>query len=494
MKNKKIIIISSVITMMILVILVVAYFTTDFLKTNKQLFCKYIKNIKLIDNEFIAQSDLAFNKIINNTYASSSNLNVSMTIPNQETGISDIKEILSINTKGLKNNILKQSYRDFVLSNDNKDLLTLKYLRDNDKYGLFSENIVSKYLTVQNLNLKELLGKLGVKDTINIPDSISINFDELFKIDKNALESIEIKYSSILYNNIERDNFYKKSNSYKTQTLGLSLTEQELYNIIKIVLENAKEDSVVLNLINDKLKVLNYNNITIEDVQNSIKKYIDRISNNNYSNEKDFLKISFTKKDEKIIKLQFELKEKVVVQNDLEQVPNDNVVETTTQENDDEIINNIYKLEIDLLKQNEIAISIKENNVEINKIIFNYELDENSINVKIEEVYIYEDKANTFKMNFRIQNYISDNITQNLKIDLDFNKNKSYQIIYNNTTSIKDDVQISKLTTENSVLLNSLSSQELTKLYIALLNRINQVYGEDIEKILIEADLHENNE
>lgn len=494
MKNKKIIIISSVITMMILVILVVAYFTTDFLKTNKQLFCKYIKNIKLIDNEFIAQSDLAFNKIINNTYASSSNLNVSMTIPNQETGISDIKEILSINTKGLKNNLLKQSYRDFVLSNDNKDLLTLKYLRDNDKYGLFSENIVSKYLTVQNLNLKELLGKLGVKDTINIPDSISINFDELFKIDKNALESIEIKYLSILYNNIEKDNFYKISNSDKTQTLGLSLTEQELYNIIKIVLENAKEDSVVLNLINDKLKVLNYNNITIEDVQNSIKKYIDRISNNNYSNEKDFLKISFTKKDEKIIKLQFELKEKVVVQNDLEQVPNDNVVETTTQENDDEIINNIYKLEIDLLKQNEIAISIKENDVEINKIIFNYELDENSINVKIEEVYIYEDKANTFKMNFRIQNYISDNITQNLKIDLDFNKNKSYQIIYNNTTSIKDDVQISKLTTENSVLLNSLSSEELTQLYIALLNRINKVYGEDIEKILIEADLHENNE
>ena len=166
----------------------------------------------------------------------------------------------------------------------------------------------------------------------------------------------------------------------------------------------------------------------------------------------------------------------------------------STQENDDEIINNIYKLEIDLLKQNEIAISIKENDVEINKIIFNYELDENSINVKIEEVYIYEDKANTFKMNFRIQNYISDNITQNLKIDLDFNKNKSYQIIYNNTTSIKDDVQISKLTTENSVLLNSLSSEELTQLYIALLNRINKVYGEDIEKILIEADLHENNE
>ena len=146
------------------------------------------------------------------------------------------------------------------------------------------------------------------------------------------------------------------------------------------------------------------------------------------------------------------------------------------------------------MKQNEIAINIKENDVEINKIIFNYELDENSINVKIEEVYIYEDKVNTFKMNFRIQDYISDNITQNLKIDLDFNKNKSYQIIYKNTTSIKDDVQISKLTTENSVLLNSLSSEELTQLYIALLNRINKVYGEDIEKILIEADFHENNE
>ena len=278
MKNKKIIIISSVITIMILIILVVAYFTTDFLKTNKQLFCKYIKNIRIIDTEFIAQADLAFNKIINNTYASSSTINISMTTPNQEIGISDIKEILSINSKGLKNNLLKQSYRDLVFSNDNKDLLPLKFLIDNDKYGLFSENIVSKYLTLQNINLKEFFGKLGVKDTINIPDSISINFDELFKIDKNVLESIEIKYSSILYNNIEKDNFYKISNSDKTETLGLSLTEQELYNIIKIVLENAKEDSAILNLINYKLKVLNYNNITIADIKNNIQKYIDGIS------------------------------------------------------------------------------------------------------------------------------------------------------------------------------------------------------------------------
>lgn len=494
MKNKKIIIISSVIIVMILFVLVVAYFTTDFFKTNKQLFCKYIKNIKIIDNEFITQANIASNKIIDNTYASTTNINLSMTTPNQETGISDIKEILSINSKGLKNNLLKQSYRDFVFTHDNKDLLPLKYLKDNDKYGLFSENIVSKYLTVQNLNLKELFGKLGVQDTINIPDSISINFDEFFKIDKNVLESIKVKYSSILYNSIEKDNFYKISNSDKTQTLSLSLTEQELYNLIKTVLENVKEDSVMLNLINDKLKVLNYNNITIEDVQSTLHKYIDKISNNNYSNEKDFFKISFIRKDEQITKLQVELKENVITQKKSEQITNDNISETITQKNGNEIINNLYNIEIDLLKQNEIVISIKVNDVEINKIIFNYELDENGINVNIEETYIYEDKVNTFRLNFRIQDYISDNIIQDLKIDLDFNKNKSYQIIYKNTISIKDDVQISKLTAENSVLLNSLPSEELKQLYIALLNRINQVYGEDIEKILIKTDFYRNNE
>ena len=50
-------------------------------------------------------------------------------------------------------------------------------------------------------------------------------------------------------------------------------------------------------------------------------------------------------------------------------------------------------------------------------------------------------------------------------------------------TEIKQDVQIEKLTTENSAKLNDMTQEQINQLFVALLSRINQVYGQSITNL-----------
>ena len=281
MKNKKVLIISSIIAIIIVIAIVIGvlYFTTDLFKTNKQLFYKYIAKVKVMDNGFVNQYTVANEKITKNSNSSLANINLSTSTPNAETGIADVQEILKITSNGLINVPLKQSYRDFTLSSNNQNLLTLKYMRDDNIYALKADNVVTKYIAVENSNLKDLFAKLGVDDTAEIPDSIPTNYEEILKIDEQTLDSLNQTYLTLIYNNLDDTHFYKTVNEDKTVTIGVSLSEQETYDLLKIILETAKNDTTLLNLIINKAQLLGYTNITVQDVQSEIQTYIDNINN-----------------------------------------------------------------------------------------------------------------------------------------------------------------------------------------------------------------------
>ena len=57
-------------------------------------------------------------------------------------------------------------------------------MRDDNIYALKADNVVTKYIAVENSNLKELFAKLGVEDTAEIPNSIPTNYEEILKINR----------------------------------------------------------------------------------------------------------------------------------------------------------------------------------------------------------------------------------------------------------------------------------------------------------------------
>lgn len=462
MKNKKnIIILSLVITIVLFItILAVLYFTTDIFKTNQQLFYKYIGQAKIIDTNFIEQYKTANNVLEEKNNSSSMQIKVIDSKENAETQISDIQEVCTINSKGLKNVLLNQTYRDFTFSKENQTFLTLKYLKDNNTYGIIADNILAKYLAVDNANLKELFVKLGATDVNGVPDSIPTEYEEIFKIDEEKYNEIKNNYFALINESINKDNFYKIKNEYKSQIIGVSLSEAEVINIVKIILNNVKNDEALLNIINSKFQLLNYNDISIEKMQEYIQKYIDKFDNNDYSNEKDYLKISLIVKQEQIIGVEIERN-----------------YDTNGWISEKEI--HKRKFELDLSKNQNITLVIKEDEAEILNIITKWIYDDETVNVSF-EMNIFEDlESNTIKFLYQISDFKTDNIKQNCNISINSDV-EQFQISIENNITLKEDVQISKLTTENSVKINKMTVEEIKMIIDALINRVNNLYQIDL--------------
>ena len=483
MKNKKILI-AGVILVVILVIAIlgILYFTTDLFKSNQQLFYKYLSQTKILNEEFLKQYNIANNRIVKNSNSSTIDLSISSSIPNQETGIADVQNILNIKSNGLENVLTKQSYRDFTFSSNNQNLLTLKYMRDDNTYAIGADNILAKYLAVENSNLKELFSKLGVQDTSAIPDSIKINYEEILKIDEQIVTHLKETYGTLIYENISKDNFYKISNENDTEIIGLSLKEEEVINIIKVILETAKNDNVLLNLILNKAQLLNYNNVTIENIQSQIQNYIEdltieneyneytTIENNDYGEIKDTIyKVELVKKENSVIGINLETNYTELV-NDYENTSVDGFSQIEQK--------NTNIIQIDFSENNKITICVKYNDSDLLKGIVNYSYDNNNITTYIELEIKEDDEINSLKFEYRINNFQTDNITQNYLLYTNFNNEQNYQINIDNNITLKQDVVISKLTTENSAKLNDMTSEELSSLFTAIMSRVTYLYEE----------------
>lgn len=457
MKNKKILIISIVIAIFLIITIGVLYFATDLFKTDKQLFYKYMSEVELVDTEFVNQYQLANEKVTKNSNSSSTNISFKATNPNTNEAVNS-QELFKITSNGLKNVPLKQSYRDFTLSSNNQNLSTLKYIRDDNTYGVQIDNIVTKYIAVENSNLKELFTKLGVKDITQVPNSIPTNLEEIFKIDEQTLDTLNKTYLTVIFENIDETHFYKEVNEDKTVTIGVSLSEQELYNLIKIILETAKNDNVLLNLIDSKLKLLGITNITIEDIQLEIQTLINDNEVATYSTEKDFIKLSLIKKGKSVIEIDLEM------------------IDTTEKD--------ILKMKVDFSKANQIIVSMMENDVEQVNVIINYTYDSNNINLSFETSATENEVKSTVKTQYQISNYATDDILENCVMEFKNSENEpTYQINLSNEVKLKQDVQISKLTTENSAKLNDMSKEELQQLFIAIGRRVVSLYGNNIRNI-----------
>lgn len=471
MKNKKnIIVLSLIITIILLItIFAVLYFSTDIFKTNQQLFYKYLGKIKIIDTNVIEQYNIANNIMKEKNNSSNMQIKVFSSKENNETQISDIQEIFTVNSNGLRNVLLKQAYRDYNFSKDNQTFLTLKCLKDNNTYGIIADNILSKYLSIDNTNLKEVLLRIGLTDTSLLPNSIPNEYEEVIKINEETYKEIKDNYFALINESINKDNFYKIKKEDKSQIFGVSFSEQEVINVVNILLDNAKNDERLLNLISDKLQLLNYDDITVEKLQTYIQEYIQQLNNNTYSDEKDYLKISLIVQKDQIISVE------------IEQNYNDN----NNKINDKGKVIRKRNFKLDLSKICNVNLVIKEDETEIFNITTEWLYDNEKINISFDMKNFENHEMDMVKFIYQIRDFETDNIKQNCNINI-VSDTEQYQISIETTTTLKEDVQISKLTTENSVKVNTMTKEEINLLINALINRINELYQIDLKNIFDE--------
>lgn len=469
MKKNKIIIII-VISLIVIVSAVVSflYLKTDLFKNNKELFLKYLSQTRILDSEMIQKYENIFSTIEKSNCSSSGNFNVSTKAANNNTNISNVQQVVSLKYNTLKNVNLKQNYADVTVNSNNQDLATFRFLRDNNTYGIKMENVLAKYIGLENKNLKEFAKKIGITDTSQIPDSIpEMSIKELIDNNKDQIKRFCDKYKTIIFESINTNNITKKSNQDGTKTLVLSLSEKEMADIIIKCLEATKNDTEILNYIIENANSLGYT-LNIDSLKTSIQEYIDEINNSQNIENKEFISISLTTTGSKTTNINIKVQ--------LDSNSNNEMQKYINSEEQVEI-------SIDFLESNQFTVWINNNNKNNYKLEASFIHDTSNLSA-IFDIYQTDEQKNTIKtlakLQYQVDNSDVNTIVQNATINVNMENGNETQININNSTQLKQDIEIEKMNDQNTEILNNKTQKELQNLIAAIIKRIEYVYGEDV--------------
>lgn len=303
LKNRKIIKIGIIIiTITAIIAIITAYINTDFLKTKEQLFWKYFilekdKIVTVFSNKEIQE----FNQ----------NLKISSYIKEGNFSITSkynlIKPInVDISEKGDNQQKIKNT--DINLKYNDKDIGNINIIKDDNYILIKNDKTKLGYIGFKNENLKQLAKKLGLANTEFIPNKIQeIDFFELLSLSDDEGKYILKKYVPICRKyvknkdyNIEKNVGGKEEKLYKVQ-----VSNEQLKNIMINILEELENDEITLEIISNKIKVMDNENeyTSIDKIKSKINEFKEKIEQLKTTDEK-FLSIIIYKNANNVEKME----------------------------------------------------------------------------------------------------------------------------------------------------------------------------------------------
>lgn len=285
MKGKKIL----VIVIIIVAVLAVAgtvfgylFLKTDLLKSNKELFAKYvnqnfdsfkeISNLKIIDTYKNLKNE--------DKYESNSELNV---IYSEGGEVSSPYNNLKAKLNIQKDDEQNYYYADGQVLFADEEYLESEIIKENEIYGVRFSDVVKQFVGIKNdENLENVAKDIGIdsiylESIIDIIDGTREASDEV--ISQKDRTEIKDQYSKIITDAVIQGNFSKQKNavitynnaSIKTNAYTVTLTSQQVEDMIVKILNNAKQDTSILDKFSGYFDEDNFKN-QIDDL-------IDKITN-----------------------------------------------------------------------------------------------------------------------------------------------------------------------------------------------------------------------
>lgn len=285
MKGKKIL----VIVIIIVAVLAVAgtvfgylFLKTDLLKSNKELFAKYvnqnfdsfkeISNLKMIDTYKNLKNE--------DKYESNSELNV---IYSEGGEVSSPYNNLKAKLNIQKDDEQNYYYADGQVLFADEEYLESEIIKENEIYGVRFSDVVKQFVGIKNdENLENVAKDIGIdsiylESIIDIIDGTREASDEV--ISQKDRTEIKDQYSKIITDAVIQGNFSKQKNavitynnaSIKTNAYTVTLTSQQVEDMIVKILNNAKQDTSILDKFSGYFDEDNFKN-QIDDL-------IDKITN-----------------------------------------------------------------------------------------------------------------------------------------------------------------------------------------------------------------------
>lgn len=480
MNRNKIIIISIVIAILIISGAIgILYATTDLFKSDKKLFYKYLSSTKVLEDDAMQVYKETTGNIRSSNYTSSGNVNFSVATNNTATDVANIQKIFDVKYNMLKNRQLNQFYSDYNITHDNQNIITIRTLKDENTYAVKADNVINNYLAVENKDLKTFLSKLGVKDVSDVPNALPLQ--EIWNIaDRNPqlTNAIKTTYFSIIDNRLTPDKFTKTVKSSRATTLELALTEQEVMDIIQEMLETLKNDDTTIDLIIQEASNSGYTDLNVDSFKTDLQEKIDKIVSEEYSEEGIFLKIAVTENGKRTTGVEVSMM--VPEETKMTEVVNVNGEPTS--------VNKVQATcMLDLKDKNRIILNLDNGQGKKFKSVatFGYELNKMEINIDVSTYDQNNTEVTLGKIQYQIMDYATSNIKQSLVMEIDLQNSAKMQINIDNLMTLKQDVQIEKITDQNALKLNNLTAEQLNDLKGKINERLMYLYGEKLETVLM---------
>lgn len=271
MKGKKILIIVIILVAVLAIVgttFAYLFLATDILKGTNELFAKYITQ------NFETYSKLKNSEILN-TYDSLKNEdkyeeNSKLKVTYSEGGeISNPFNNLSAKLTVQKDNDKNYYYADGQILFADEEYLESEIIKENGIYGIRFSDVAKQFIGIKNdQNLEEVSKDIGIDsiylDTLmNIIDGTQSASEEV--ISKQDAENLKDKYLKIVTDSITNGTFSKQTKAMitynnattKTNAYTVSLSSQQVENMIIQILNTAKSDTTLLdkfsNLINEDI-------------------------------------------------------------------------------------------------------------------------------------------------------------------------------------------------------------------------------------------------
>lgn len=349
----------------------------------------------------------------------------------------------------------KKAKYAIMLNKGDEELMFINYLKNEDLYGIQFKDMVDQYVVVENNNLKEFASKIGIENTENIPNKIeNINKNSYYEdINKIFNKYLNITIDTIpdeKYSKIEKTSIILDETSVEANGYQIKLKKQDVQAILIKLLENAENDKELFNLINN----LKNKEKAFVEYQTDIKDMLEEISTE-ISNEEntDCINISIYKQGNNTIKMLITITrdEMNQIEISLDKTANGFVLKYITK-------NNKYGKEY-------------VNSISIKKVINTEEQEKFEIQL-IEKVD--NEETENYNLNFSRQGGLSTNsVIFNASFSATFNE-QGITLKYKNKTDFTTNIKIEDFASDNHLIINGLSSEQLNNLFTNLGTKINK--------------------
>lgn len=258
-KSKKIILISIILIILIIVLLGVAYiyFATDLLKSNRQMFYEY--TLQAFDEEegYIPTNlTQYFEKMQNTPFQNNGQISCTISGTGNEDEYKQINDF-NISFSGLIDLENLDFDEDINLNYSPEVTFPFTVRKKGNMVGIQSEYIGSNFIAESIAQLTQSTGISTNTNQNNTQGNSSLNTEQLINIYNKYIEVINQQLPDEKFSKVTQDN----QTGYK-----LTLTTQDINNLLVSILETLKTDQETLDLINQYMA----SEITSDDIDDMI--------------------------------------------------------------------------------------------------------------------------------------------------------------------------------------------------------------------------------